>query len=124
MPRLIASTFAATLAFTGGAAAAETQVTADPACKVVRILPNGKRIVTPPSRAYRSSHGPAYAAASSSSGGGASSSSVSVSSSSGGRGHAAASSSTSSGRRGQTVTTTHDENGCTVVIDRRRGARR
>ena len=121
MSRLIASTFAVTLAaFAGGAAEAGIQVAADPGCRVIRILPNGKRIVTPPSRA-RHSNGPAHASASSV-GEGSSSSSVSVSSSSGGRSHATASS-TQRGR-GQTVTTTHDENGCTVTIDRRRGARR
>ena len=121
MSRLIASTFAVTLAvFAGGAADAGIQVAADPSCRVIRILPNGKRIVTPPSRAYRS-HGPAHASASSAAEG-SSSSSVSVSSSSGGRSHATASS-TQRGRR-QTVTTTQDENGCTVTIHRRRGARR
>ena len=119
MPRLIASALAATLVSAGGATTAGIQVAADPSCRVIRILPNGKRIVTPPSRAHRS-NGPAYASAASS-GEGSSSSSVSVSSS-GGRGHAVASSTTSG--RGRTVTTTHDENGCTVTIDRRRGARR
>ena len=120
MPRLISSAFAAAFAFAGGAASAGVQVNADPSCTVIRILPNGKRIVTPPSRAYRS-HGPSHASAAAS-GEGFSSSSVSVSSSSGGRGHATASSTTRG--RGQSVSTTHDENGCTVTIDRRRGARR
>ena len=120
MSRLSVSTFAATLAFTGGAAAGEVRVSADPSCTVVRILPSGKRIVTPPSRAHRG-QGPAHASAASS-GEGSSSSSVSVSTSSGGRGHATASSTT--GGRGQTVSTIHDDDGCTVTIDRRRGARR
>ena len=119
MTRLIGSAFAATLACAGGSAVAEVRVDVDPSCTVVRILPNGKRLVTPPSRAHRS-NGPAYASAASS-GEGFSSSSVSVSSS-GGRSRAAATS--QSRGRGQTVTTTHDENGCTVTIDRRRGARR
>ena len=119
MTRLIGSACAATLAFAGGSAAAEVRVDADPSCTVVRILPNGKRIVTPPSRAHRS-NGPAHASAASS-GEGFSSSSVSVSAS-GGRSHATATS--RSRGRGQTVTTTHDDNGCTVTIDRRRGARR
>ena len=120
MPRLIGSALAAALAFAGGAATAEIHVSADPSCRVIRILPNGRRIVTPPRTAYRAD-GPAYAAAAST--GESSSSSVSVSSSSRGRGRARASS-TSSGRGGETVTTTHDDNGCTVTIDRRRGARR
>ena len=120
MTRLIESAAAATLAFTGAAAADEVRVSTDPSCTVVRILPNGKRLVTPPSRAYRR-HGPTFASAASV-GEGSASSSVSVSSSSGGGGHAAASSTTRG--RGRSVTTTHDENGCTVVIDRRRGARR
>jgi uncharacterized membrane protein YgcG len=122
MPRLIVSACAAALALAGGAANAKVQVSADPACKVIRILPNGKRVVTPASRAHRQ-HGPAYASAASS-GEGSSSSSVSASSSSSGGGYATASSTTSSRGRSQTVTTTHDDNGCTVVIDRRRGARR
>ena len=120
MPRLILPACVAALALTGGAANAGTQVAADSGCTVVRILPNGKRIVTPPSRAHRG-NGPTYASASAS-GEGFSSSSVSVSSSSSGRGHATAT--TRSRGRGETVTTTHDENGCTVTIDRRRGARR
>ena len=119
MPRLISSAFAAALACAGGSAAAEVRVDADPSCTVVRILPNGRRIVTPPKSPHRS-QGPAYASASSS-GEGVSSSSVSVASS-GGRGHATAAS--RSEGRGQTVTTIHDDNGCTVTIDRRRGARR
>ena len=119
MSRLIGSAFAAALACAGGPAAAGVGVDIDPSCTVVRILPNGKRIVTPPKTSYRS-HGPTYASAASG-GEGSSSSSVSVSSS-GGRGHATASSRSSG--RGQTVTTTHDDNGCTVTIDRRRGARR
>ena len=119
MTRLIRSAFAATLALSGGAAAAEVRVRADPSCTVIRIQPNGKRIVTPPTRAHRP-HGPSFATAVSA-GEGSSSSSVSMSSS-GGRGHATASSTT--GGRGHAVTTTHDDNGCTVVIDRRRGARR
>ena len=121
MPRLIGSAFAATLAFTGGAAAAEVRVEADPSCTVIRIQPNGKRIVTRPTAGAHRPHGPAYAAATSS---GGASSSVSVSSSSGGSGRSVSSSSASVNGRGATVTTTHDENGCTVVIDRRRGARR
>ena len=120
MPRLINSAFAAAFAFAGGAAGAEAQVSADPSCRVIRILPNGKRVVTPPTRAYRPG-GPAYAAAAAT---GGSSSSVSVSSSSSGNGRSVSSSSTNVGGRGQSVTTTHDENGCTVVIDRRRGSRR
>ena len=121
MTRLIGPPFAAALAFAGGAANAEVRVDADPSCTVVRILPNGKRIVTPPSRGAHRSHGPAYAAAASR---GGASSSVSVSSSSGGNGRSVSSSSASVNGRGATVTTTHDENGCTVTIDRRRGARR
>ena len=120
MPRLILPACVAALALAGGAANAGIQVAADPSCTVIRILPNGKRIVTPPKSSHRS-YGPAYASASSS-GAGSSSSSVSVSSS-GGRGHATATA-RSQGRGGRTVTTTHDDNGCTVTIDRRRGARR
>ena len=119
MTRLIGSAFAATLALAGGSASADVRVDIDPSCTVIRILPNGRRIVTPPMSPY-STHGPAYASAASS-GEGSSSSSVSVSSS-GGRGHARAVS--RSQGRGQTVTTTHDDNGCTVTIDRRRGAQR
>ena len=125
MSRLIGSAFAAALAVAGAPAGAEVHVTADPACRVVRILPSGRRIVKPPSGPYRRHRSAHAAAAVASAGSGASRSVASVSSSSRG-GHATASASSStSGGRGRTVTTTHDENGCTVVIDdRRRGARR
>lgn len=126
MSRLIGPSVAAALAFASAPAAAEPGFIADPACRVVRILPSGRRLVTPPTeRPGRppSSVGASAASSSSSS----SASGVSVASRSSGRGsHASASASTSTGRRGRTVTTTHDDNGCTVVIDDRpgQGARR
>ena len=104
----------------GYAASRDVTVAADPDCEVVRILPNGRRVVRPPVHTSRNSGrrgGPAHASAASS-GRGSASSSVSATSSSGGRSHASASSRSSGG--GRTVTTTSDENGCRVVIDLRR----
>lgn len=126
MSRMIAAAFAVGLASAGSPAAAEVSVTADPECRVVRILPSGRRLVTPPRQTYagRGAAGAAVSVAGASARGSASS--TSVSSRSSGAGQVAASASTSSGRRGRTVTTTHDQNGCTVVVDDRagRGARR
>ena len=120
MSRLIETAFAAAVAFSGGPAGTALDVQADPACRVVRILPSGRQIVTPQiERPRRAGAGRASSASASASAG--SSAGVSVSSRSGGGGHAVASASTSTGRRERTVTTTHDENGCTVVIDDRAG---
>jgi hypothetical protein len=122
MPRLISSALAAALAIAGSPAAAEISITADPGCTVVRILPSGRRVVTPPNeRPHR--RGPAHATASASGAGSASASASSYSSSDG---PTSASATSKSGRPGRTVTTTQDNNGCTVVIDdrRSRGARR
>jgi len=96
----------------------DDDVVIDGDCEVIRYLPNGKRVVTPASR--RGSRGSGGVAASSVAVSGSGGSSVSVSSSShshGGRGSAVASST----RNGRTMTTTHTDDGCTVVIDDRRG---
>ena len=123
MPRLIAPAFAAMLASAGVPAEAGVQVTADPECRVVRYLSNGRRIERPPTRGAH--HRPAGLSAHVTSSAPGAAAGVSVSSSSRGSGHATATASSSSGPRGRSVTTTHDENGCTVVIDdRARGARR
>ena len=124
MQRLIAPAFAAMLAAAGFPADAGVQVTADPECRVVRYLPNGRRLERPPSPGAQRRASAISAHAASALGG--ASAGVSVSSSSRGPGYASAAASSSGGRKGRTVTTTHDENGCTVVIDDRgaRGARR
>ena len=124
MSRLIAPAFAALLASAGAPADAGVHVTADPECRVIRYLPNGRRLERPPTKGATLRPGAGISAHAATTGGG-SAAGVSVSSSSGGSGYASASAS-SSGRRGRTVTTTHDHNGCTIVIDDRvaRGARR
>ena len=120
MSRLIETAFAAAVAFGGGPADAALEVQADPTCRVVRFLPSGRQIVTPPTQRFRGA-GPSRTSSASASASAGSSAGVSVSSRSSGGGQASASASTSTGRRGRTVTTTHDENGCTVVIDDRAG---
>ena len=116
MPRLIVIAFAATMVVTEAGADTGIDVTADPECRVVRILPNGRRIERPATPGVRRRDAGRSAAAVST---GGSSAAVSVSASSGGSGYASSSATSTSGRRGRTVTTTNDENGCTVVIDER-----
>ena len=121
MPRLIVPALAVMLASASVPAEAGVHVTADPECRVIRYLPNGRRIERPPvAGAHRgpSDHSAHVTGAGQAAG-------VSVSASAGGTGYAHATASSSSGRQGRSVTTTHDDKGCTVVIDERaRGARR
>lgn len=86
-----------------------------PDCRIIRTLPDGRVLETPPREAAAAKKGSASSLASAS-GPGTSRSSVAVSTSSRGGGSASSSASSHSDANGRSVTVTRDDRGCVVTI--------